>query len=136
MAYTNAVKHALLDVPQDLLDLHGAVSAPVAEAMAVGCRQRLHTDLAVSTTGLAGPGGATPEKPMACDAARDRSSNELPSGHPAEKPGSSGLTGNQHQRWPSVDRHQVNEPAEQAQIELTWGAVMPGRVRVPLPHIF
>ncbi len=64
VAYTNQVKAELLGVPQDLLDLHGAVSAPVAEAMALGCRARLGTDLAVSTTGLAGPGGATPDKPV------------------------------------------------------------------------
>jgi nicotinamide-nucleotide amidase len=64
VAYDNRIKAELLGVPQDLLDIHGAVSAPVAEAMAVGCRQRMKTDLAVSTTGLAGPSGATPEKPI------------------------------------------------------------------------
>jgi nicotinamide-nucleotide amidase len=64
VAYDNRVKAEQLGVPQDLLDIHGAVSAPVAEAMAVGCRQRLQTDLAVSTTGLAGPGGAMPDKPI------------------------------------------------------------------------
>ena len=64
VAYTNRVKAELLGVPQELLDVHGAVSAQVAEAMAIGCRERLQTDLAVSTTGLAGPGGATPDKPV------------------------------------------------------------------------
>ena len=54
----------MLGVPQELLDAHGAVSAPVVEAMAVGCRARMGTDLAVSTTGLAGPDGGTPEKPV------------------------------------------------------------------------
>jgi nicotinamide-nucleotide amidase len=64
VAYDNRVKVGLLGVPQELIDEHGAVSAPVAEAMAVGCRARLGTDLAVSTTGLAGPGGATADKPV------------------------------------------------------------------------
>jgi nicotinamide-nucleotide amidase len=64
VAYDNRVKVALLGVPQALLDEHGAVSAPVVEAMAVGCRARLGTDLAVSTVGLAGPGGASPDKPI------------------------------------------------------------------------
>jgi nicotinamide-nucleotide amidase len=64
VAYDNRVKNALLGVPQDLLDVYGAVSAPVAEAMAVGCRTRLQSDLAVSTTGVAGPGGGTPDKPV------------------------------------------------------------------------
>lgn len=64
VAYDNRIKAELLGVPQDLLDIHGAVSAPVAEAMAIGCRERMKTDLAVSTTGLAGPGGATPDKPI------------------------------------------------------------------------
>jgi nicotinamide-nucleotide amidase len=64
VAYTNEIKTKLLGVPQDLLDAHGAVSSQVAEAMALGCRERFGTDLAVSTTGLAGPGGADPDKPV------------------------------------------------------------------------
>jgi nicotinamide-nucleotide amidase len=64
VAYTNRIKAEVLGVPQALLDEHGAVSAPVAEAMALGCRARLGTDIAVSTTGIAGPGGGTPEKPV------------------------------------------------------------------------
>ena len=64
MAYDNRIKHELLGVPQELLNTHGAVSALVAEAMAIGCRERMKTDLAVSTTGIAGPGGATPDKPV------------------------------------------------------------------------
>lgn len=64
VAYDNRLKVELLGVPQGLLDEKGAVSAEVAEAMAVGCRTRLGTDLAVSTTGLAGPGGATADKPI------------------------------------------------------------------------
>jgi nicotinamide-nucleotide amidase len=64
VAYDNRVKVDLLGVPQEMLDRHGAVSAPVAEAMAVGCRARLGTDLAVSTTGLAGPEGAMADKPI------------------------------------------------------------------------
>jgi nicotinamide-nucleotide amidase len=64
VAYDNGIKHALLGVPQHLLDEYGAVSAPVVEAMAVGCRQRFGTDLAVSTSGLAGPGGGTRDKPL------------------------------------------------------------------------
>jgi nicotinamide-nucleotide amidase len=64
VAYTNEIKARLLGVPTALLDEHGAVSAPVAEAMAAGCRERFGTELAVSTTGLAGPGGAEHGKPV------------------------------------------------------------------------
>jgi nicotinamide-nucleotide amidase len=64
VAYDNRIKHELLGVPQEMLDVHGAVSATVADAMALGCRERMKTDLAVSTTGLAGPGGATSDKPV------------------------------------------------------------------------
>jgi nicotinamide-nucleotide amidase len=55
VAYTNAMKTTLLGVPADLIERCGAVSAEVAEAMAFGARQRFDADLAVSTTGLAGP---------------------------------------------------------------------------------
>jgi len=64
VAYDNRVKTELLGVSQTLLAEHGAVSGPVAEAMAVGCRTRLQTDLAVSTVGIAGPGGVSQAKPQ------------------------------------------------------------------------
>ena len=57
ISYCNEVKHTLLQVDLKLLSAHGAVSAQVAEAMAVGARKMLSTDVAVSVTGLAGPGG-------------------------------------------------------------------------------
>ena len=57
ISYTNWVKHNLLGVEQQLLDTMGAVSAPVAKAMAEGARRALQADVAVSVTGLAGPGG-------------------------------------------------------------------------------
>jgi nicotinamide-nucleotide amidase len=64
VAYTNEIKAKLLGVPQTLLEGYGAVSSQVAEAMALGCRARFGTDIAVSTTGIAGPGGAEPDKPV------------------------------------------------------------------------
>ena len=59
ISYTNAVKEQILGVPHVILETHGAVSAPVAEAMAAGVRKLLQADAAVSVTGLAGPGGDT-----------------------------------------------------------------------------
>ncbi|MBQ4583162.1 MAG: competence/damage-inducible protein A [Oscillospiraceae bacterium] len=55
VSYTNEVKHAVLGVPQDLLDEYGAVSEPVARAMAEGARRITGADLALSVTGVAGP---------------------------------------------------------------------------------
>lgn len=57
ISYTNWVKEHLLNVDESLLNAVGAVSAPVAEAMARGARAALQADAAVSVTGLAGPGG-------------------------------------------------------------------------------
>ena len=57
ISYCNEVKNKLLGVPTSMLETYGAVSAPVAEAMAVGARTALNTDAAVSVTGLAGPNG-------------------------------------------------------------------------------
>ena len=55
MSYATEVKHTVLGVPQDLLDQYGAVSEPVCRAMAEGARKVLGCDLAIATTGVAGP---------------------------------------------------------------------------------
>jgi competence/damage-inducible protein CinA-like protein len=64
VSYSDDVKRSELGVPEELLAANGAVSAEVAAAMAEGARQRLGADVAVSVTGVAGPGGGTPEKPV------------------------------------------------------------------------
>jgi nicotinamide-nucleotide amidase len=64
VAYADEVKVRELGVPTALLDEYGAVSAEVAAAMARGARERLGADVAVSVTGVAGPGGGTEEKPV------------------------------------------------------------------------
>ena len=64
VAYSNEVKVRQLGVDPAVLEEHGAVSAPVALAMAQGAAQRLGTDFGISTTGVAGPGGGTPDKPV------------------------------------------------------------------------
>ena len=64
VVYSNAAKQALLGVPAALLETHGAVSAPVAESMAEGARKALGADFALSVTGIAGPDGGTPDKPV------------------------------------------------------------------------
>jgi nicotinamide-nucleotide amidase len=64
VAYADDVKAASLGVPRAVIAEHGAVSAEVAAAMAAGARERLAVDVAVAVTGVAGPGGGTPEKPI------------------------------------------------------------------------
>jgi PncC family amidohydrolase len=64
VSYSDTVKIAQLGIAADLIAQHGAVSAEVATAMAVGVRERLRSDLAVAVTGIAGPGGGTPAKPV------------------------------------------------------------------------
>jgi nicotinamide-nucleotide amidase len=64
VAYSNEVKSSLLGVPTEVLAEEGAVSKGVVEAMAVGALRATGADLAVATTGIAGPDGGTPEKPV------------------------------------------------------------------------
>jgi len=64
VAYSNAVKHTLLGVPKEILDTCGAVSAECAHAMAEGARRVFGATHAVAITGIAGPAGATPTKPV------------------------------------------------------------------------
>jgi len=64
VAYANSAKRELLGVPAELLDRHGAVSEPAAKAMAEGVRARLRSDFGIGTTGISGPGGGTPDKPV------------------------------------------------------------------------
>ena len=64
VTYSNEAKTEMLGVPADLIERVGAVSAEVAKAMAEGALAHSRADLAVSVTGIAGPGGATPTKPV------------------------------------------------------------------------
>jgi nicotinamide-nucleotide amidase len=64
VAYSNAAKVSILGVPDGWIREHGAVSEPVARAMAHGARDRFETDVAIATTGVAGPTGGSAEKPV------------------------------------------------------------------------
>ncbi len=64
VTYSNEAKIEMLQVKKELLDLHGAVSAQVAEAMAQGALKNSPADLAVAITGIAGPDGGSKEKPV------------------------------------------------------------------------
>lgn len=64
VAYSNEAKRDRLGIPQELLDAHGAVSEPVARAMAEAVRERFGADIGVATSGISGPGGGTAEKPV------------------------------------------------------------------------
>jgi nicotinamide-nucleotide amidase len=64
VVYSNPSKTDLLGVPSSLIDAHGAVSEPVAEAMASGMLRSADVDVALGVTGVAGPTGGTPEKPV------------------------------------------------------------------------
>lgn len=64
VAYQNEIKEKLLDVPSEILDKYGAVSEQTVKAMAEGARKRFGCEWAVATSGIAGPGGAEPGKPV------------------------------------------------------------------------
>lgn len=64
ITYSNAAKDRLIGVPGELIEKYGAVSAETARAMAEGAREKLGTDMSVAITGIAGPTGGTPDKPV------------------------------------------------------------------------
>jgi nicotinamide-nucleotide amidase len=64
VVYANAAKTALAGVPAEIIERHGAVSTQVADALAAGARERVGADVGVGITGIAGPGGGTPDKPV------------------------------------------------------------------------
>lgn len=64
VSYSNNAKIELLDVPEKMLIEYGAVSEQVAKAMAEGVRKKSNVDIGISTTGIAGPTGGTPKKPV------------------------------------------------------------------------
>lgn len=64
VTYSNQAKQDLLGIPPEILEFYGAVSEPTASAMAAQARDMLHVDIAVSVTGIAGPGGGTTDKPV------------------------------------------------------------------------
>ena len=64
VTYSNAAKTADLGVEKALIDKHGSVSEEVSRAMAVGAMEKAKVDVALAVTGVAGPGGGTPEKPV------------------------------------------------------------------------
>lgn len=64
LCYGNAAKIELCGINPELLERHGAVSAEVAEALAAGVRNALHSSIGLAITGIAGPGGGSPEKPV------------------------------------------------------------------------
>ena len=64
IVYANRLKTAFADVPEEMIQQHGAVSEQVAGALAEGIRKRASADVGIGVTGIAGPGGATPDKPV------------------------------------------------------------------------
>ena len=64
VSYSNTAKIELLDIPDALINKYGAVSKQVAQAMAENVRKKSKTDIGLATTGIAGPTGGTPEKPV------------------------------------------------------------------------
>ena len=64
VSYSNAAKTELLGVPADLIETHGAVSEPVVRAMVEGALRHSRAQVAIAVTGVAGPGGGSPDKPV------------------------------------------------------------------------
>jgi PncC family amidohydrolase len=80
VAYSNDVKHRVLGVKNETLEAFGAVSIPTVEEMAQGACQVIGTDCSIVTSGIAGPGGGTPDKPVGTVCIAIKSPNGLVSG--------------------------------------------------------
>src|SRR5438105_4278355 len=113
VAYHDGLKRALLGVSDELLLAHGAVSAAVAEAMASGVRRATMADVGLATTGIAGPGGATPTKPVGLA--------WVAVAH------AGGVTSREH-RW-QADRAGNRRSSARAVLELALTALDPGFLR-------
>lgn len=111
VTYSNEAKVARLGVPPELIARHGAVSREVAAAMAAGAARASLARIAVAVSGVAGPGGGTPEKPV---------------GHVCFGLSVDGALTHHESRFPPVDRHTVRRFAAHAALELVWRA-LPGR---------
>ena len=89
VTYDNRAKQEVLGVPAEVLQRVGAVSEEVARAMAEGARERAGVDLAIAVTGIAGPGGATPTKPVGlvhmAVALRDQPTQHAVEGFPGDR---------------------------------------------------
>ena len=92
VVYSNEAKTALAGVPAALIEAHGAVSPEVATALSAGARSRLGADIGIGITGIAGPGGGTPTKPVGTvcisrlDGGRRRGAHRPPPGRPRRRP--------------------------------------------------
>ena len=88
MCYSNELKTSLVGVPSELIESKGAVSSEVALALAEGIRKRTGATLGLGITGVAGPGGGTPEKPVGLvhiGLADERRSREVASRFPGDR---------------------------------------------------
>ena len=122
VAYANSAKQGLLGVPEALLAEHGAVSEPVARAMAQGARERFGADIGVATTGISGPGGGSEDKPVGLVylalawGASVRGDESAPSGGAAPGPGAAEAVAESFVFAVDRPRHR----ALTAQVALDW----------------
>lgn len=109
VAYSNTVKMEMLDVSMMTLDVFGAVSGATARAMAEGARARFGADYAIAVTGIAGPGGGTPEKPVG-----------LVYMSVAQEPGTT-----VHEHHFSGDREAIKAQTADAALDYLWETLCP-----------
>jgi nicotinamide-nucleotide amidase len=110
VAYADEAKADLLGVDPALIEAHGAVSEPVAEAMAAGALQRFGADTAVAITGIAGPGGGTDDKPVGTVCFTVALAGEAPATRTLLLPGG---RGDIRERSTTVAMHQLRQALEQ-----------------------